>query len=119
MTRRPIRLEPLALLLAIIGICMAVLAMLGLATAKADLALAEKHAETVRIRFELEEAGQRYLQEIEEETDTGIIEKEIEKDGYRLYIMIEKDEEDLLIRTWTISRIWEQDGYIEGLWEGK
>ena len=57
MNRIPIRLGPLALLLTVIAICVSSLGVLSVADAAADLRLAERYAETVRIRYELEEKG--------------------------------------------------------------
>ncbi len=59
----PIKLGPLALLLTVISICMTVLGLLTFATARGDLSLAEKHGDTVRLRYELEAEGQAFLGE--------------------------------------------------------
>ena len=61
MKNPPIRLGPLALLLAVISICLTILAILTFTTARADLRLAEKYAETVQARYALEKDGQEYL----------------------------------------------------------
>ena len=47
MKRVPIKLGPLALLLAVISICLTMLALLTCSTARADRRLAEKFAQTV------------------------------------------------------------------------
>ncbi len=54
MKQVPIKLGPLALLLAVISICLTTLAILTFTTARADLRLAQKYAETVSTRYELE-----------------------------------------------------------------
>ena len=61
MNKAPIRLGPLALLLTVVSICLAILAILTFTTARADLRLAEKYALTVRERYALEKEGQEYL----------------------------------------------------------
>ena len=77
--RTPIRLLPLALLLTVISICLTVLAILTFSTAGADLRLAEKYAETVRTRYELEIEGQEFLQANAAraaDTETGMVHTE-------------------------------------------
>ena len=60
----PIKLGPLALLLAVISICMTTLGILTFTTAGADLVMAEKYAATVRNRYELEYQGQSFLRTV-------------------------------------------------------
>lgn len=72
MNQVPIRLGPLALLLTIISICMTTLSILTYTTSGADLRLAEKYAETVRVRYELEAEGQAFLQEVESAVSVGL-----------------------------------------------
>ena len=50
----PIRLGPLALLLAVISICLTILAVLSFTTGQADLRLAQRYADTVTERYALE-----------------------------------------------------------------
>ena len=64
MKRISIHLGPLALLLTVITICMSTLGVLSVSNASADDRLAQRYAETIRIRYELEEQGQRYLKEV-------------------------------------------------------
>ena len=59
--QQPIKLGPLALLLTVITICLTTLAILTLTTARADLRLAEKYADTVAARYELERMGQAII----------------------------------------------------------
>ena len=113
-----IRLEPLALLLCIICICMSVLSLLSFTTSAADMRLAQRYGETVKTRYLLEEEGQRFLLEAESLDTTGIIEKEIEKEGYRLSIVLDKQDDRLTVRSWKIVKVWEQDNGIDGLWKG-
>ena len=101
--RIPVRMGPLALLLSVISICMAVLSMLSLANSSADMRLAKRYANTVEIRYQLEEEGQRYLSQLDE--DVQQIEKEFEKDGYRLRISLSRNEEGYEIRNWKIEKI--------------
>ena len=61
MNKAPIRLGPMALLLTVISICLTILAILTFTTARADLRLAQKYAETVQARYAIEKDGQTYL----------------------------------------------------------
>ena len=54
MNKAPIRLGPMALLLTVISICLTILAILTFTTARADLRLAQKYAETVQARYAAE-----------------------------------------------------------------
>jgi len=115
--RIPVRMGPLALLLSVISICMAVLSMLSLANSSADMRLAKRYANTVEIRYQLEEEGQRYLNQLDE--DVQQIEKEFEKDGYRLRISLSRNEEGYEIRNWKIEKIWEESSDYGDLWNGE
>lgn len=61
MEGRPVRLGWLSLLLTVILICLATLAVLGLSTARADLAMAHRQAQQVSAAYALEAAGQQWL----------------------------------------------------------
>ena len=110
----PIRLGPLALLLTVISICMSTLSMLSYANAQADLRLAQRYAETTRIRYELEKEGQQYLLAYRQ---GGLpAETVLEKEGYKLHILLNGQGEPLL---WKIEREWEETTEIPDLWEGE
>ena len=83
MKQIPIKLGPLTLLLTVISICLTVLAILSFTTARADLRLAEKYADTVRSRYALEKQGQAFRQELSETdpADYGLSGWERDKDG--------------------------------------
>ena len=98
MNKAPIRLGPLALLLAAVSICLTILAILSFSTAQADLRLAEKYAETVQTRYALERTGQEYIAALNagRETtpspdDEGVIRAEFENNGYWLRIRLQDD----------------------------
>ena len=71
MNRPTVRLGPAAVLLTVIAICLAILAILTFTTARADLRLAEKYADTVRARYALESEGQKYLADLAAEPGTA------------------------------------------------
>lgn len=129
MKQTPIKLGPLALLLAVISICLTTLSILTFTTARADLSLAQKYAQTVRTRYELEARGQTFLGEAaagdpaalaDTETDEdGIIWHTIEQDGARLRIGLVPDgESGYTVAAWRLDREWTQDTSIGKLWNG-
>ena len=126
MRQPPVRLVPLALLLSVISICLTILAILSFTTARADLRLAQKYAETVQSRYALEEKGQRYLSDLSagrvsapEEDDSGLLRTELESDGSRLLIVLRRDDAGgYEILSWRQEKRWEQDQTIDNLWSG-
>ena len=105
MKQIPIKLGPLALLLTVISICVTTLAILTFTTARADLSLAEKYAQTVETRYALERQGQEFLRDLSEtdpadyglmdwERDAaGVYWTEFEQDGTSLRIGFRPDRE--------------------------
>ena len=131
MKQVPIKLGPLALLLAVISICLTTLAILTFATAQADLRLAEKYADTVRTRYALERQGQDFLQELSEtdpedyglmgwEADAaGIRRTEFEQDSASLRIGFRTDQNTgFKIVSWRQEMNWTEDESIGTLWDG-
>lgn len=130
----PIRLGPLAILLALIGICMTTLGVLCFTTARADLKLAEKYAETVHIRYELEAEGQAFLSEAAAawlagtdlralpgtETDEGgIVRRSFEREGFTLTIGIVPGKgKGIRIVEWQQQKEWEPEESRGSLWTG-
>ena len=131
----PIKLGPLALLLAVISICMTTLGILTFTTARADLVMAEKYAATVRNRYELEYQGQSFLRTVGDmlaegtnagdisgtETDeTGAIWKTIVQDDSKLVIGILPDPETgYKVVSWRLLREWSADESMGDLWDGE
>ena len=131
----PIRLGPLALLLAVISICMTTLGILAFTTARADLVMAEKYAATVQERYTLEYQGQIFLKEAGDmlarggslselsgtETDeAGVIWKNIVQDDIRLVIGIRPDrEKGWQVVSWRLMKLWEEDESMGNLWDGE
>lgn len=129
-----IRLGPLALLLAVISICMTTLGVLAITTANADLRVAGKYADMVRIRYELEAEGQAFLEEVyaalasgaalEALPDTaadedGVIWKILWREDFRLTAGIRPDEEGgFRVVCWRIGKTWEPDTSMGDLWDG-
>lgn len=129
MNQTPIKLGPLTLLLTIISICLTVLAILTFTTAQADERLAQKYAQTVQVRYELEQEGQAFYRDLSEygadmimdDTVTrnaqGIFTKTFEKDGATLRIGYRNTRGDIEIVSWRQEKEWEEDTDLN-LWDG-
>lgn len=122
MKQIPVKLGPLALLLAVISICLTTLAILTFTTSRADMRLAEKYAQTVQTRYELEIQGQEFVQGIAggdlqglTPDGDGILWKTIEKDGALLRIGITPEGR---IVSWRQEMQWQQDTDMGNLWNG-
>ena len=126
MNNTAVRLGPIALLLTVISICLTILAILTFTTARADLRLAEKYAETVQARYALEKEGQEYLAQLHagrvsapEPEEDGICRVELERGGYLLHIgLIADGQGDWEPVFWRQEKSWEQKETIDNLWSG-
>ena len=131
MRQTPIKLGPLALLLAVISICLTTLAILTFTTARADLRLAEKYAQTVETRYALEREGQEFLSELSEtdpadwgltdwEQDAGGVWKvTFQRDNASLRIGFRPDrEKGYTLVSWRQETGWTEDDSIGDLWDG-
>ena len=126
MKQVPIKLGPLALLLTVISICLTVLAILSFTTARADLRLAEKYAQTVSERYLLEAEGQELLAELQD-SDPGMLDMErdangvwwtdLEKDGAHLHIGVKKSADGWDPAAWRMDKDWEEDTELD-VWDG-
>lgn len=124
----PVKLGPLALILTVISICLAILAILSYTTARADLRLAEKHAANVTERYALEREGQAYLGEVSAALKTGSA-PNVDSDGVLrhrltngdsvLNIGLAFEEDDWQIVSWRQEQPWEPNLDIGDLWSGK
>ena len=126
MKQVPIKLGLLALLLTVISICLTVLAILSFTTARADLRLAEKYAQTVSERYLLEAEGQKLLAELQD-SDPGMLDMErdangvwwtdLEKDGAHLHIGVKKSADGWEPVAWRMDKDWEEDTELD-VWDG-
>ena len=125
----PVRLGPLALLLAVISICMTVLGILTYATSRADKNLAGKYAETVRARYSLEISAQEWVSGFlsspsapdgETQDDDGVYRREF-TDGegmiLRAGVRIGQDGR-AVVAEWRYEREGTEDTSIGKLWDG-
>ena len=119
MRNTPMRLGLLALLLSVIAICLSTLAVLSVASSSADMRLAERFADSVSTRYELEEEGQRYLQEMNRNVSEDEVSKEFSRNGFTLSVTLQKNEDRYEIKLWKIKKQWEESTKIDNLWKGE
>lgn len=129
MRRAGIRTGSFAILLAVIAVCMTVLGLLSIAAADADMRISRRHADMIKLRYELEADGQLFLCRVRESVlsgkpldadKNGIIWKELQKDGCTLTIglRINKDR-SIAVTCWKFSRIWKPEEGSGSLWDGQ
>ena len=131
MKQVPIKLGPLALLLTVISICLTVLGILTFTTARADLRLAQRSAETLRERYALEARGQELLQELGEmdPADYGLMDLERDRDGVWHTELREGDavlrigfrpsgDGEVQVVSWRMEKDWTEDDSLGDLWDG-
>lgn len=132
MKQTPVKLGPLAILLTVITICLTILCILSFSTARADLSLAQKYAETVSQRYKLEIMGQESYQMFSEadtedqipedyqKGEDGVWRTVLEEQGSRLSIGIQFAEGEFpQIVEWKQDRIWQEDTSMGSLWDGE
>ena len=125
-----IRLGPIAVFLTIIAAVLASLAMLTVATSRADARLAERYADVTKLRYELEADGSRFVKEAEEyhagqaalpagstQMENGLAYTK-EKDGYSLEISLADIGTGYDITGWKLRKLWEEDDPMKDLWPG-
>ena len=130
-----IRLGPIAIFLTVIAAVLATLAMLTVATSRADAVMAERFAKVTSIRYELETDGNRFLQQINsglqsgaplelpdgaEQIDNGNVHYSIEKEGYHLdvEVAVSPDSDTCKVTDWKITKIWKGADPLENIWPG-
>ena len=120
MKQVPIKLGPLAVLLTVISICLTVLSILAFTTAGADERLAQKYAQTVKVRYELEAEGQAFVRDSVQGgvAGAGVQMQEFEQNGSLLRIEYQADGEGFNIISWQHQREWSEDTEIN-IWDGE
>ncbi len=123
-----VRLGPLALLLTVIVICMTVLGLLALTTARGDLSMARRYAEAVDTRYSLEAKGQAFLWETAkdpgalnqlERDKNGTFWRILSENGMSLRIGLAGKGRGFRVVSWQfIQESWEPKEDIGGLWNG-
>lgn len=124
-----VRLGPLALLLTVIVICMTVLGLLAVTTARGDLSMAQRYAESVQTRYALDAQGQVFLWETAQNPETlnlleedreGTRWKVLSEDGLSLRIGLVEQGNRFRVVSWQfVQESWEPQNDIGGLWAGE
>ena len=127
MRDEPVRLGFLSLLMIVIVLCLAVLSVLSLATARADLALAKKQAQVQQDTAALDALGQEWFAQVARGAQdgagalpqgtgvaNGVASTTLEANGRQLYAAVRLD--DLSVVAWQQSAKWQPGGQTEKLW---
>ena len=114
----PVKLGPLALLLAVVAICLTILAILSFTTGQADLRLAQRYADTVSERYALEAEGQQYVAIVNEGKAPESGRDEI--GALHLDFVLKKNARGTYdITAWKFIRDWEEDTSLDNIWTGE
>lgn len=135
-THRPVRTGALTLLITAVLICLAVLAVLALSTARADLAMADKALAGLQSQAQTETVGQEYLARLDAALKAGTDlpqEATTQSDGTILAALsVNEGTLEIVVRprqataddpaayeilTWRLSTSWEPDQSLD-LWNG-
>lgn len=135
MGENPVKLGSMTLLLTIVLLCMAILSVLTLSTAHADLALSQKYADRLHQVYALDSKGQQLLAQVDlalqngatadqvlalmpEETqfNDNVATVSLEAEGQVLTIMLQLNENHAEILQWKPGVKWSVDEKLEGLW---
>ena len=121
----PIRLGPLALLLAVISICLTILAVLSFTTGQADLRLAQRYADTVTERYALEAEGQAFLADVCRGSSGQSALPEVKEtlkgeNGLNLHIELKQNARGSYgITVWKFLQDWEEHTDLDNIWTGE
>ena len=128
----PVRSGALTLLIALVAVCLAVLAVLAFSTARADRALAERSMERFALDAACENEGWRWLAQVDAALaegaglpgglapdGDGVLETVIQgEEGRRLTVrLVIAEDGGWRIDFWRLSQQWQADESLE-LWDG-
>lgn len=138
MKQEPIRTGWLSLIVMVVVVCLAVLGVLSLVTARAMLATAQKQADYVQQTYELEMLGQQWLSQVETVCSEASSEEELlaelpegtrvdgdllryvaQNSGERqLSIAVQLEDRQIRVVEWRQVRQWQETENIGQLWKG-
>ncbi len=132
MRNRGPRLGSILLLFTVAMLCVAVLAVLSLETARADLTVAKRGAQTVQQVYKMEQMGQEWLAQAcgalsgAEQADSaseiwhnGKASAQLETENRVLHIELAVQTDGTVrIERWENLPRWQQDTAIGNLWDG-
>lgn len=122
MKKIPIRLGPLMILLLVISIALTTLALLTVTTARADQTLADRFADSVSTRSELDREAAEFEAGVADGSvtpavDNGQILYTSSRDGYTLTLVMDAETHEVISRQ--ITKDWEYSDLIGDLWDGE
>lgn len=127
MDTKKVRLGSISILLSVVILCVTVLAVLSLTSARADALMAERFGDQTKSYYELQAEGQAFLAEADEMIRKGSFEtaatntemdedgnlvRVIEKDSMKLTIVLAKDdtsEAGYQVLSYRTEVLWEED----------
>ena len=138
MKQEPIRTGWLSLIVMVVVVCLAVLGVLSLVTARAMLATAQKQADYVQQTYELEMLGQQWLSQVETVCSEASSEEELlselpegtrvdgdllryvaqNSDERQLSIAVQLEDRQIRVVEWRQVRQWQETENIGQLWKG-
>ena len=131
MKRKPLRLGSVSLLFAVILVCTALLALLGVMTARADWLMTEKYAQRLNSQYAHEAEAQEWLAQLDEALARGDELPEPAKwedgqitalfewqDGCRLDAALRQTGEGWQVVRWEMTMEWTENTDMGQLWEG-
>ena len=129
----PLRAGMLTLLLTVAMICLAVLSVLSLETAQADLRLADRAALGLTQTVEADNRGQEFLAQLDKTLDVGGSPADLgavadEKGGWNIQLdcgeagslsigFVLEEDGDWRVTLWQLQRPWQPDQQLD-LWTG-
>ena len=137
MKQEPIRTGWLSLIVMVVVVCLAVLGVLSLVTARAMLATAQKQADYVQQTYKLEMLGQQWLSQVETVCSEASSEEELlaelpeetrvdgdllryvaqNSDERQLSIAVQLEDRQIRVVEWRQVRQWQETENIGQLWK--
>lgn len=134
---RNVRLGTISVLFTVVVLCVSVLAVLSVTTVRADQAMAQRYAQQVSARSELENAGQRWLKAVQDavaekgaaltqadlpegtQLDGQVVQAALSTDERTLTVKLELDFDgastNVRVLSWVNSANWQEDERLEVL----
>ena len=129
MDTKKVRLGSISILMSVILLCVTVLAVLSLTSARADDVMAQRFADQTSAYYDLQNEGQRYLAKADEEIKRsgfdgaisalsadgayldldGNIVREIENETMKLTIILSSGADGYKVEVYRTGILWEED----------
>ena len=134
---RNVRLGTISVLFTVVVLCVSVLAVLSVTTVRADQTMAQRYAQQVSARSELENEGQRWLKAVQDaasekgaaltqadlpegtQLDGQVVQAALSTDERTLTVKLELDFDgastNVRVLSWVNSANWQEDERLEVL----